>query len=407
VHGRIGPLQDKPQHERFNQHSWRSIMSSIIKRPKLTLNRQSDPLVMESSSLMALAALLMLVQLPHVLNLPIWISLFGLAVIALRVYARRTPNDVRWQYVFSTPTITLVAVLAAALIRGHYGYFLGRDPCVAFLFVLISLKFGEYRRSADATLLVGLACVLLLTQYFYSQSLISAVVTLPAVFALGHALAVLRDPSHPLAKKPQLRLVGKLLLQGLPIALILFVLFPRLPGPLWSIPDDAMGKTGLSDTMRPGDIGALSQSDEVAFRVEFNTNPPAPDARYWRGPVLTNFDGFAWTPSKTITEAYPASAQADALEYTVMLQPHKQNWLFALDQAVSIPAKDGSITAAGKASNFASLTSSGQLLTKDPVTRVTRYKQRSLVSSQFQSPVRPGQAVKRSQARPVTTSTVC
>lgn len=363
-----------------------------MKWPTLTLNKDNDPLVMDSSSLIALAVLLALVQLPHVLNLPIWISAFGLGVISLRVYARGTPTDKRWKYIFSSPTITIVALIGAGLIRLHYGYFLGRDPCVAFLFLLISLKFGEYRRSADATLLIGLACVLLLTQYFYSQSILSAVVTLPAVFALGHALAVLRDPTHPLAKKPQLRLVGKLLLQGLPIALILFVLFPRLPGPLWSIPDDAVGKTGLSDTMRPGDIGTLSQSNEVAFRVEFNTSPPPPEARYWRGPVLTRFDGFAWTPDNTITEAYPANASPAALEYTVMLQPHKQNWLFALDQAVSIPAKDGSLTPPGQASNFATLTTSGQLLAKEPITRVTRYTQRSSLTTQFQSPLRPSAA---------------
>jgi len=363
-----------------------------MKRLKQAVAKNSDPLVMDSSSLIALAALLILVQLPHVLNLPIWISVFSLAVIALRVYARGTPSIKRWKYIFSSTTITIAAVIGAIFIRLHYGYFLGRDPCVAFLFLLISLKFGEYRRSSDATLLIGLACVLLLTQYFYSQSLLSAVVTIPAVFALGHALAVLRDPTHPLAKKPQLRLVGKLLLQGLPIALVLFVLFPRLPGPLWSIPDDAMGKTGLSDTMRPGDIGTLSQSSEVAFRVEFNTSPPAPDARYWRGPVLTRFDGFTWSPDNTITEDYPDKEIPGALEYTVMLQPHKQSWLFALDQAVSVPRKDGTITPPGRVSTFATLTTSGQLLAKEPITRVTRYTQRSSLTHQLQSPALPNSA---------------
>ncbi len=362
-----------------------------MKRPTLTLRNNAEPLVMEATSLYALAALLMLVQLPHVLNLPIWISVFGVAMITLRVYARRTPHDVKWRYLFSTPSITLLAVIGAALIRAHYGYFLGRDPCVAFLFILVSLKFAEYRRSADATLLLGLSCILLLTQYFYSQSLIAALVTLPAVLALGHALAVLRDPTHALAKKPQLRLIGKLLLQGLPIALMLFVMFPRLPGPLWSLPDDASGKTGLSDTMRPGDIGSLSQSNEVAFRVEFEGAPPPADARYWRGPVLTRFDGFTWSPEPRLVEAYPGSTVPSALEYTVMLQPHKQNWLFALDQAVSIPSKDGSITPIGSVSDFATLSTAGQLMSRDPVTRVLRYTQRSAITGHFQAPVKPSQ----------------
>lgn len=360
-----------------------------MSRFKQLLSGSNEPLVMESTSLFALAALLTLVQLPHVLNLPIWVSLFGIGIIALRVYARGTPNKRAWRYLFSSPAVTTVAIVGALLIRLHYGYFLGRDPCVAFLFLLVSLKFAEYRRSADATLLLGLACVLMLTQYFYSQSIIAAVVTLPAVFALGHALAVLRDPSHAMASKPQLRLIGKLLLQGLPIAILLFVLFPRLPGPLWSMPDDASAQTGLSDTMNPGDIGNLSQSNEVAFRVEFDGAVPAPDARYWRGPVLTRFDGYTWSPEQKVTHAVPAEEVPGASEYTVMLQPHKNHWLFALDQAVSIPRKDGSVAAVGTASNFATLTSSGQLLAKDPVTRVTRYTQRSNVSSTFQAPVKP------------------
>lgn len=362
-----------------------------MSRLKQLMAGSKEPLVMESSSLFALAALLTLVQLPHVLNLPIWVSLFGIGIIALRVYSRNTPNKSIWRYLFSSSTVTTVAIVGALLIRLHYGYFLGRDPCVAFLFLLASLKFAEYRRNADATLLLGLACILMLTQYFYSQSIIAAIVTLPAVFALGHALAVLRDPSHAMASKPQLRLVGKLLVQGLPIAIVLFVLFPRLPGPLWSMPDDASAKTGLSDTMNPGDIGNLSQSNEVAFRVEFNGAVPAPNARYWRGPVLTQFDGYTWSPEKNIPNALPSQAVAGASEYTVMLQPHKSHWLFALDQAVSIPQKDGTPAVAGSPSNFATLTSSGQLIAKEPITRVTRYTQRSNVSDVFHAPVKPTQ----------------
>jgi len=355
-------------------------------------NEPRDGLVMEASSLFALAALLTLVQLPHVLNLPLWVSAFGLSIIALRVYARRSPNTKYWRHIFSTTTITALAVLGAVLIRAHYGYFFGRDPCVAFLFILVSLKFAEYRRSADATLLLGLSCILLLTQYFYSQSLIAALVTVPAVFALGHALAVLRDPKHALAQRPQIKLVGKLLLQGLPIAALLFVLFPRLPGPLWSLPDDAAGKTGLSDSMSPGDIGVLSQSSEVAFRVEFNDTPPAKNELYWRGPVLSLYDGFVWRPAQNTVEMRPANNSAFSIEYTVTLQPHQQHWLFALEQTASIPKRSGDIHSTAAASEFTKLTSTGQLMARRPVKRVLRYTQRSNLGDRFFSPILPTQA---------------
>ncbi len=363
-----------------------------MRLPKLVLKTSNTSLVMESTSLIALASLLLLVQLPHILNLPIWVSLAGSALIGLRVYALKTPHNPNWHWVFSTASITTLAILGALCIKLHYGYFLGRDPCVAFLFLLVSLKFAEYRRSADATLLLGLSCILLLTQYFYSQSMVSAIVTLPAVFALGHALAVLRDPTHPLARKPQLKLVGKLLLQGLPIAAALFILFPRPPSPLWSLPNDAAGQTGLSDTMRPGDIGNLSQSDEVAFRVEFNGPPPAQSDRYWRGPILTQFDGYTWSPDSRQLESYPASEVPGALEYTVMLQPHNQRWLFALDQPVSIPEANGQPAPPSSKSQYASLSVTGQLKARKPITRLTRYTQRSTVSDQFRPAVGPNRS---------------
>jgi hypothetical protein len=46
---------------------------------------------------------------------------------------------------------------------------------------------------------------------------------------------------------------ARLVLQGLPLMLVLFVLFPRIQGPLWGLPADAYThRTGLSDSMSPG-----------------------------------------------------------------------------------------------------------------------------------------------------------
>ncbi len=91
-------------------------------------------------------------------------------------------------------------------------------------------------------------------------------------------------------------LSGRLLLHALPVMVVLFVLFPRLPGPLWAIPGStSSGATGLDDTMSPGDITNLGLSDEVAFRVEFEGRPPRANDLYWRGPALTNFNGRTWS----------------------------------------------------------------------------------------------------------------
>jgi transglutaminase-like putative cysteine protease len=128
-----------------------------------------------------------------------------------------------------------------------------------------------------------------------------------------------------------------MLLQAAPIAAVLFVLFPRISGPLWGLPEDAhTGRTGLSDTMAPGQISKLAQDDEVAFRVQFADRVPEPDRLYWRGPTLGHFDGRTWRPVRRELADPPAptvTAPNDTrvLRYRTTLEPHSRRWLFALD----------------------------------------------------------------------------
>ena len=348
----------------------------------------------DAASLHALAALLLLVQAPHLTHLPPWVSASGAAIVALRLHALHRPGYRAHAFLLSPLALTSLAAAAGFAIRLDYGYFIGRDPGVAFLSVLVAAKFAEVRRASDATLLLCLASFLLLTQYFYSQTIIAALLTLPAVLALGNALAVLRDPASGANHAERLRLVGTLLAQGLPLAALLFVLFPRLPGPLWSLPEDSMATTGLSDTMEPGTIGELSRSDAVAFRVEFDgaadgTGVPPSHLRYWRGPVLDTFDGRRWTASPQRREArlpnLGPAARERALDYTVMLEPHRRHWLFALDMPVSLPRA----STRPNARILARLTHDGQLLADEPVDRLIRYRQSSLPSATFATAYRP------------------
>ena len=342
---------------------------------------------LDKRSLYALAILLFLSQLPHILHLPVWVSVLGVGIVVLKVLEHHKPNGVI-QYLMSPLSLILIAIGGGILVRAHYGYFLGRDPCVAFLFILVSAKFAELKRPAESTLLLCLSGFLLMTQYFYSQSILSALITLPAVLALGNALAVIRDSENAPKTRQNLAMVGKLLLQGVPLAILLFVLFPRLPGPLWSIPDDAIGKTGLSDSMSPGTIGALSMSDEVAFRVEFEGTPPAQEQRYWRGPVLNDFDGKSWTARENQTRIQVSNTDvSNSINYTVMMQPNHQHWLFALDHPTSLPRSDTSNVADSRA--LGRITTDLQLKSAQPITQVVRYQQSSGLSNSFKPPIRP------------------
>ena len=133
-----------------------------------------------------------------------------------------------------------------------------------------------------------------------------------------------------------------LLLQALPLALLLFLLFPRLPGPFWGIDAGTSARTGLDDEMTPGDVSDLSVSGAVAFRVRFRTALPRPGDRYWRGPVLHEFDGRSWRRPQG--QAFPRSRCATLgapVDYEITLEPHERRWILALDLPSDWPDRGG------------------------------------------------------------------
>src|SRR5262249_34149889 len=282
--------------------------------------------------------------------------------------------------------LPVLAFAVAVAIRIKFGYFLGRDPCVAFLYVLVGIKYLETRNARDGGLLVCLALFLLLTQFFYLQTIVAALLTLPALLALGGALAALREAPPDSEWRAPLVQTARMIAQGIPIAALLFVLFPRLAGPLWGLPADALARTGLSDRMAPGSIGALSLSDEVAFRVDFDGLAPPPAQRYWRGPVLSRFDGETWTLLPRPRSGTAARTDSRTIAYTVTLEPHGRLWLFALEHPASLPRRpaDAPATSSGD-DTLALLTSDHQLLTRAPLLQAVRYTERSTLASTFPS----------------------
>jgi protein-glutamine gamma-glutamyltransferase len=131
-----------------------------------------------------------------------------------------------------------------------------------------------------------------------------------------------------------------------PVALVLFLLFPRVPGPFWALPSrGAAGLTGLSDEMSPGRISQLIQSDEVAFRVAFEGAIPPPAERYWRGPVMARFDGWTWRD----LDRLPLLRQRTELRgpsyrYRITIEPHGRPWLLALDYPSSWSDREATLT---------------------------------------------------------------
>jgi len=284
-----------------------------------------------------------LAVLTHLPNLPYWCSagfllLFGWR-LGLVFSGRGLPG---------TPVRLLAAVACTVAVIVQYDTLLGREAGVALLVLFLGLKLMEMRAKRDLFVVIFLCFFLLLTSFFHSQSLWVALASLVAVIALLAAMMTMQFGQREAGIGRRFRLVGVLLAQALPIAVALFVLFPRVNGPLWGLPEDAAGaSTGLSETMSPGQIANLARNEEVAFRVEFTDgNAPLPAVMYWRGPTLGHFDGGTWRPvRRELADAPRPQAQvaegARALRYRTTLEPHSRRWLFALDVPVELPRAPG------------------------------------------------------------------
>jgi len=339
-----------------------------------------------------LGALLIAAQLPQAVHLPIWVALIGFTLVLVRL-ALLERNRVRpHAKPARIPSWALVvfAIAAAGALKVSFGYLLGREPSVAFLYILVGIKFLETRTTRDGALLCCLACFLLMTPFLYSQSLFAAVAALPALLIVGATLDSLnRIPTDSAMHAPWRETVqrsGIMLLQGIPIAVLLFLLFPRLASPLWGLPADYRATTGLSDRMSPGQISDLSLSDTVAFRVDFEGPVPAPSQRYWRGPVLTRFDGRSWTAARAESQGELARYDAPSIAYTVALEPHDKPWLFALDVPAALPRVPRS-PIGEPGSEIGTLTRDQRLLARTPVAQPLRYAQISVLRDRY--PGRP------------------
>lgn len=333
-----------------------------------------------------LGALLLAVQFPQAFDQPVWVAVAGIGLVVVRLLL--TGRVVTgWKRLLVHPpsyVLALLALGAAFALRHTFGYFLGRDPCVAFLFVLVGIKYFEARSPRDGTLLICLASFLMVTLFFYNQSIFAAGATLPGLVLLAVCLQSLAPPAATKSRiGDPLRRSARLLLEGIPMALLLFVLFPRLSAPLWGLPSDFSAKSGLSDRMAPGMISQLSLSDAVAFRVDFAGAVPLPDQRYWRGPVLAQFDGVEWTPAlDRLGGRLAPSRGGEQVLYTVTLEPHYKTWLFALDLPAALPRSADPATDDGGL-EIASVTRDQQLIARAVVTQPLRYTQLSRLGRSY------------------------
>ena len=309
----------------------------------------------------------------HAPHLPWWLDLSLAAILGGRWWQQR-------QYQGRVPRwlkLSLLAVLTLAVVI-YYGSVFGRAPGAALAVGLLVLKLLETEQPRDARVGVGFACFGLMTALLFNQQLVA---TFVVALGLLPALATLRalELGHRTTSLPRSLLPGLgLLTAAVPLALLAFLLVPRLSTPLWGAPSAEQARTGLSQSMSPGNFTNLLIDDHPAMRVSFDGAVPAPDLRYFRAYVMWNYDGRRWRYFRSRRQRPPAPLQSGrSIAYQITLQPTEQRVLPALDMPLAAPEN-------------ATLEADHEVIANKPVNQPRTYRLRSTPQYRLQTLLSPG-----------------
>ena len=269
----------------------------------------------------------------------------------------------------------VIIVIASLIVVYSYGRLFGQQPGIALVAIMTILKLFETQKPRDCYIIIYSALFLIASNFFHSQSIWLILYVFLVVIYLLAILIALSDRLKSLSLSNRLSIASRFVIYSMPLMLILFILFPRIPGPLWGLPDDAFAsKTGLSEEMSPGSINRLISSPAIAFRVKFENQAPPHRDLYWRGAVLSIYDGETWRRADS-----PNSAQANieyfdnsenTFNYRVTLEPTHLKWLLSLE----IPR----LYNTANSGHAYSINREAMLLTRHKITKVINYQ----VSSQ-------------------------
>ncbi|MFT3848579.1 MAG: DUF3488 and transglutaminase-like domain-containing protein [Propionivibrio sp.] len=361
-----------------------------------------------------LLLLLGLMLAAHAPALP-WVTwpLFLLAAASRWLPARRSVAALR--------LVALLGVYAAAALA--WGW-VDSDTLRLTLLAVLLLKWAESESSGEEALVVAAALVAVaIGSLNWNEAGALAWVAL----ALPCALLALRTPDGvpESRRKTNLRAAVHTLLPplrhlaaALPLAGVLFVFFPRIPGPLWDIGlsfglplaigiDQSPSGLGVAASLKPGETqsGAQMAASTPVLVAEFDHWVPPTSLLYWRGPVFYDFDGSEWKLNSEIASSgrrYMGEGWRSArgftqeqlahstqqVRYTIRLTPHKATWLYALDLPAALPTE-------------AFVTADWQVISHTPVEREMTYPMVSALEWTARPQARNGQR-ERALALPAT-----
>lgn len=262
---------------------------------------------------------------PHLPHIALW-TVF---IAAVAIVWRMTIEVQRWAL---PPKWVRGGVAIAALVGvlTSYRTLNGIDAGTSLLVVMAGMKLLETNSTRDLTVVVFLAYFALFAAFLYNQNMVLLPFMLLTAWLLTATLMRIHQ-TEVMPARAAAATTAKMFLQALPLAVLLFMFFPRLPGQFWAVPAREKALTGLSEEMTPGDVSDLSLSSVIVFRVRFQGEPPPARERYWRGPVLHQFDGRTWRRAGTPFTPQDVVSSGPTYRYRISLEPQERNWIFPLD----------------------------------------------------------------------------
>lgn len=297
------------------------------------------------SGMMWLLAAQIFVMLPFLFYLPVWLFpiLFFSAGWRIRVMLGKAQQ----------PGIIIkiiLAMLGLAALKLSGLPIVSLEMTASFLMLGFAYKSLEVIERRDGMVVVLTGFILIGVLFLYSQSILITLYSFVTVIVLTGALIAIQQGGNQNTQRKNissnLKLSSSMLLLCLPLMILFFLFAPRFQ-PFWTVPNaGGHAKTGISDSMSPGDIANLSKSDELAFTVSFEDKRPTQNQLYWRGLVMQHFDGRTWTPEdpnapprifNKYTKIKPkVQQQGEAIKYSAIYQKTGRPWMFALNPVVDV-----------------------------------------------------------------------
>jgi protein-glutamine gamma-glutamyltransferase len=299
------------------------------------------------SALVWILISVVMVMLPQSIRMPVWISLIAAFCVAWRILI----YNGKLSYPSRPMRILVVLFTLVVSISQMRNIGIGLDSAAALLALGFVFKLIEMQHKRDIYVVICLCFVMSMVGFLYSQSVLSTLYILLCIIVILNAMISLNRSAGQNDHWGTSKMAGIVIIQALPLTVVLFLVFPRI-APLWAVPIQSTGNsTGVTDEMSPGDISQLGRSGDLAFRVQFDGSEPLDHEQlYWRGLVLTEFDGNTWRRGRSRSAFSVASAKADqqmrwdgrieklgaAIKYNVILEPTQKPWLYGLHLAESL-----------------------------------------------------------------------